>query len=81
MQCMQTHLYLYLYLPLPKTGHMTPIYNFGGESAGGNKTDGTAGCGDTGLVSPAAWPPQCSRGTHLWACKAHEVREVGYGHV
>ena len=25
-----------------------------------------------------AWPLQCSRGTHLWACKTHEMREV-YG--
>ena len=55
-------------------------HNFGGDPAGGNKTGGTVGCGDTSLVSPAAWPPQCSRGTHPWACNAHEMREVGYGH-
>ena len=31
------------------------------------------------LISLLAWPPQCSRGTHLWGCKNHEMREVGYG--
>ena len=51
----------------------------GGEPARGNKTGGPVGSGDTSLISPVAWPPQCSRGTHLWACKTHEMREVGYG--
>ena len=31
-------------------------HNFGGEAAGGNKTGGTVGCGDTDLISPVAWP-------------------------
>ena len=50
-----------------------------GEPASGNKTSGTVGYGDTSLVTPVACPPWCSRGTHLWACKTHEMREVGYG--
>ena len=55
-------------------------HKFGGEPERGNKTGGTVGCGDTSLVSLAAWPPQCSRGTRLWACKTHEMREVGYSY-
>ena len=52
----------------------------GGEPAGGNKTIGPVGSGDTIFISPVAWPPQCAvyRGTHLWACKTHEIREVRY---
>ena len=45
----------------------------GGEPAGGNKTGGPVGSGDTSLISPVAWSPQCSRGTHLWAYKAYEM--------
>ena len=51
----------------------------GGEPAGGNKTGGPVGSRDTSLISLLAWPPQCSRGTHLWVCKTHEMREVRYG--
>ena len=51
----------------------------GGEPVEDNKTGGPVGSGDTNLISPVAWPPQCSRGTHLWACKTHETREVRYG--
>ena len=32
----------------------------GGEPAGGNKTGGPVGSGDTRLISPTVWPPQCS---------------------
>ena len=56
-------------------------HNFGGEPGGGNKTSDTIGCRDTSLVSPPAWPPQWRRGTHLWACKTHEMRKVGYDHM
>ena len=31
----------------------------GGEPAGGNKTGGPIGSGDTRLISTSAWPPQC----------------------
>ena len=31
----------------------------GGEPAGGNKTGGPVGSGETILVSTSAWPPQC----------------------
>ena len=53
--------------------------HLGGEPAEGNKTGGPIGSGDTSLISPVAWPPQCSRGTHLLACKIHEMRKVRYG--
>ena len=63
-------------LPLPELAMWTP---FRGEPEEGNKTGGPVGSGDTSLIFPVAWPPQCSRSTHLWACKTHEMREVGYG--
>jgi len=28
------------------------------------------------LISTTAWNSQCS---HVWACKTHEMNEVGYG--
>ena len=31
----------------------------GGEPAGGNKTGGPVGSGDTSLISTSVWPPQC----------------------
>ena len=68
-----THLYLYYHCQNWLCGP-----NSGGESAEGNKTGGPVGSRDTSLIFPVAWPPQCSRGTHLWACKTHEMREVGY---
>ena len=74
-----THIRTYtlvLVLPLPELAMWPPLR---GEPAGGNKTGGPIGSGDTSLISPVAWPPQCSRGTHLWACKTHEMREVRYG--
>ena len=71
-----THLYLYLYYHC-QNWLRGPLS--GGEPAEGNKTGGPVGSGDTSLISPVAWPPQCSRGTHLSACKTHEMREVGYG--
>ena len=71
---MRTHLYLYYHCQSWLHGPHS-----GGEPAGGNKTGGPVGSGDTSLIFPVAWPPQCSRGTHLWACKTHEMREVGYG--
>ena len=39
-------------------GYVAP--DSGGEPAGGNKTGGLVGSGDTSLVSIPAWPPQCS---------------------
>ena len=68
-----SHITLVLVLLMPELA-MWP--HSGGEPAGGNKTGGPVGSGDTSLISPVAWPPQCSRGTHLWACKTHEMREV-----
>ena len=68
------HLYLYYHCQSWLRGPHS-----GGEPAEGNKTGGPVGSGDTNLIFPVAWPPQCSRGTHLWACKTHEMREVGYG--
>ena len=67
---MRTNLYLYYHCQ---------SWLSGCEPAGGNKTGGPIGSRDTSLISPIAWPPQCSRGTHLWACNTHEMREVGYG--
>ena len=53
------YLCLYLYLPQPELAtYVAPIK--GGEPAGGNKTGGPVGSGDKSLISPAAWPPQCS---------------------
>ena len=45
----------------------------GGEPAGGNKIGDPVDSVDTNLISIAVlqW------GTHLWACKTHEMREVG----
>ena len=34
---------------------------------------------NTSLIFLSTWSPQCSRCTHLWAYKTHEMREVGYG--
>ena len=75
-----THTHLYLYLYYHCQGWLRGPHS-GGEPAGGSKTGGLVGSGDTSLISPVACPPQCSRGTHLWACKTHEMREVGYGLV
>ena len=69
-----THLYLYYYCQNWLHGPHS-----GGEPAEGNKTGGPVGSGDTSLISPNALPPQCSRRTHLWACKTHEMWEEGYG--
>ena len=69
-------LVLVLVLPQPENWLRGP--HLGGKPAGGNKTSGSVGNVDTSLISPVAWPPQCSRGTHLWAYKTHEMREVGY---
>ena len=49
--------------------------HLGGEPAVGNKTP----LATKTPASPVAWLPRCSRGTHLWAYKTHEMREVGYG--
>ena len=61
---------LYLYLPQPELATQSP---FRGESAGGNKIGDPVDSVDTNLISIAVlqW------GTHLWACKTHEMREVG----
>ena len=67
-----THLYLYYHCQIWLCGP-----HLGGEPAEGNKTGGPVGSRDTSLIFPVAWPPQCTRGTHLWACKTHEMREVG----
>ena len=69
-----THLYLYLYLYYHCKNWVCGPHS-GGEPAEGNKTGVPIGS----LTFPVAWPPQCSRGTHLWACKTHEMRGVGYG--
>ena len=45
------------------------------ELAAGNKTP----LAMKTPASPVAWPLRCSRGTHVWACKTHEMREVGHG--
>ena len=49
-----------------------------GEPAGSNKTSGPIGSRDTSLLH-SCLVPSVQWGTHLWACKAHEMREVGYG--
>ena len=56
--------------------------NSEGKPARGNKTGGPIGSSNASLISTAAWPHQYSNilmGPHLWACKTHEMREVGYG--
>ena len=58
-----THLYLYLYYHCQNWLHGPHL---GGEPAEGIKTGGPVGSGDTSLISPIAWPPQCNRGTHLY---------------
>ena len=75
---MATHTHLYLYLYYHCQNWLRGPHS-GGGPAEGNKTGGPVGSGDTNLIVSVAWPPQCSRGTHLWACKTHEMREVGYG--
>ena len=67
------HMYVY-FLQLRTIDYVPP--HFGGEPAGGNKASGPIGSEDTSriiisMVSSVQW------GTHLWACKAHEVKEVG----
>ena len=52
---------------------MAPLIKVHGEPAEGNKTGGSVGRGDTNLISPVAWLPQCSMDTHLWACKTHSL--------
>ena len=64
-----------LVLPLLELAMWTHL---GGEPAEGNKTGGPVGSRETSLIFPFACPPQCSRGTHLWACMSHEMREVGH---
>ena len=53
-----THLYFYLYLPQPELATCPP---FRDEPAGGDKTGGLVGSGDTSLISTSAWPPLCIR--------------------
>ena len=66
-----THLH---YIPLLRMD----CPHLGGWPAGGNSDYG--GSGDTSLITPSvACPPQCGRGTHLWACKTHERRGMMYG--
>ena len=48
-----THV-LVLVLPLPE---LATWPHSGGELAGGNKTGGPVGSGDTSLIFPVAWPP------------------------
>ena len=68
-------LVLVLVLSQPELSAGLPLSHLGGEPAVGNKTP----LAMETPASPVAWPPRCSRGTHLWACKTHEMREVGYG--
>ena len=50
--------------PYPHTRIMTHTdrctRHAGGEPTGGNKTGGPVGSRNASLISPAAWPPQCS---------------------
>ena len=68
-------LVLVLVLSQPELAAGPPFPHLGGEPAVDNKTPLAA---ET-PASLVAWPPRCSRGTHLWACMTHEMREVGYG--
>ena len=68
--CTHTHTHTSTCITTSRIGYVCGPHS-GGEPAGGNKTGGPVGSGDTNFISPVAWPPQCSRGTHLWACKTH----------
>ena len=36
---------------------------------------------ETSFISPVAWPPQCGRGTHLWACNTHTHAHQSHPHT
>ena len=61
-----------------KTWLHGPI-NMVAKPTGVSKNGGTIGCRYTNpIYHPATWSPQSSMGTHLWACKTHEMRDVEY---
>ena len=65
-----THLYLYYHC------YVAPIQGvILSQQEATIKTGGSDGSGSSSLIFPVAWPSHCSRGTHLWACKTHEMRK------
>ena len=75
---LQTHVRTYvlvIVLTTAKTGYLTPIQGASQQEATGLVVLLSVG---TPVLLPQLRGPSVQWGTHLWACKTHEMKEVEY---